>query len=123
MALPNKDNYIPVKMIYILKCPIKHDSSGIPLDGWQIHGVQFNVEGKGSTTSFRDRDFLVKNAGCKDITRTHWAEKAREWEKLVKGFSSGKVEVEPEVEVDHLPEPKPEPKQPTKQQYGKKKKG
>ena len=122
MALPNKESYIPVKMIYVLQSPIKHDKSGKPLDGWYMGGVQFNAGGKGTTTSYRDRTFLVEKAGCKDITKTHWAETAKDWEKLVKAFSSEKVEVKVEAETveEKLPESKPVE---TRKYVSKKKKG
>ena len=122
MALPNKDNYIPVKTIYILQCPIKYDNSGNPLEGWFIHGVQFNAQGKGSTTSYNDRSFLIDNAGCKDISKRHWAAKAKEWEKLVKAFSYGKGEAEPEVEdkPEVVEEIKAEPKTVPKRKYASK---
>ena len=130
MALPNKDNYIPVKMIYVLQSPIKHDKTGKPLEGWYMQGVQFNAEGKGTTTSYRDKQFLVDKAGCKDITKKHWEEKAKEWEALVKALSAGKAEAEPEVKYGPIVgtveeqkiEPKPKPT-PTKKYVNKKKKG
>ena len=94
MALPNRDNYFPNKTIYILKAPPRHD--GKP---WQQHGVSFNAEGRGATTSFRDKDFLIKTFGYKDITKQHWANRAKQWEKLVKAELKGKPKETPEPEV------------------------
>ena len=104
MALPNKEAYIPVKTIYILKAPPR-------LDGrqWSQHGVGFTADGRGSTTSFADAQFLIKTFGYRDITRKYWAAKKKAWDKLVKAESlKGKKkpakEAEDEIDLDELSE-------------------
>lgn len=116
MALPNREQYIPVKTIYTIQAPLKYDQGGSLVMGWFQHGVTFNEHGRGSTTSFHDKEFLVKNCGCKDITEKHWKQKAKEWDKLVKADAKGKgkPESEPEPEPEEELESEPEVEDETK---------
>lgn len=101
MTLPNKEQYVPIKTIYILqgKATGKHYSQ---------HGVTFNDKGVGSTTSFNDKEFLIKKFGYVDITQKHWEAKRKIYDKLVKTDSGkkskSKSKTEPEPEPDTEPE-------------------
>lgn len=57
------------KIIYILS----HREKGFT--GF-VHGVGFE-NGRGSTVSKRDRDYLVKKLKFKDITQQYWAAQAK----------------------------------------------
>ena len=100
MTLPNEEQFIPIKTIYILQG--QPNRFGKP---FQMHGISFNADGRGSTTSFNDKEFLLKKGGFKEITKKYWAAKAKEWDKLLKaepgkGKSKGKPEPEPETEPE-----------------------
>lgn len=112
-ALPNKEGYIPIKTIYILQG--QPNRFGKPFN---IHGISFNADGRGSTTSYNDKEFLLKKGGFKEITKKYWEAKAKVWDKLVKAESSGKKgKPEPELEIE--PEPEPEKEDEAEKKKGK----
>ena len=109
MALPRKEDYIPRegKVIYILQGPIETDKQGNAIEYFR-HGVGFNAEGRGSTSSYKDRTALInKVGGFRDISKKHWEAKAKEYYRLLKDESAPKkksktkAEPEPENEVEN----------------------
>ena len=119
MALPDERGYIPIKVIYVLQGP----KTGQP---YFKHGVGFNEDGRGATSSYADRSVLVNSLGFKDITNQHWAAKKKEWEKLVKEEESkkSKKKAEPEPEEEGSGKRVYEvPLAELPKSYGKKKKG
>lgn len=110
MALPRKEAYIPRegKVIYILQGQVELSRTTHEPIPYFKHGVGFNAEGRGSTTSYRDRTALLK-LGYKDISKKHWEAKRKEYEKLMKEHTEGKGKSKDKSK------PKPEPeKEPVK---------
>lgn len=108
MALPRKEDYIlrEGKVIYILQGPIETNKKGQPVEYYK-HGVGFNTEGRGSTSSFRDRTALLK-MGFRDISKKHWEAKAKEYERLIKAEEKPKSKAKPKPEPEHKDEPEDE---------------
>lgn len=102
MTLPNKEQFIPIKTIYVIQG--KANSYG---KHYSQHGITFNEKGVGSTTSFNDKEFVIKKFGYVDITKKFWAAKRKEWDKLVKAESKGKAnpKADPEPEKEDEAEP------------------